>query len=259
MQRIRLIHWNADEAEERASRLRSAGYAVDHDPLTPARLRALREDPPDAVVIDLGRLPSQGRDVAVDLRISTATRPVPLLFVGGEPEKVARVRELLPDAVYSDWDRIERVLPDAIAHPPDDPVVPPSRMAGYSGTPLPKKLGIKAGSAVTLVNAPQDFEETLGELPPGVVIGRQATGQPDVTLWFVRSQEDLKGNIQRMDALAAKGRLWIMWPKKASGIVSDLTQNVVRQVGLAVSLVDFKVAAIDATWSGLCFTRRKTN
>ena len=257
MRWIRLIHWNAGEAEERAERLRSAGYEVVHETLDAAGLRALREEPPGAVVIDLGRLPSHGRDVALGIRKYKSTRHVPLVFVAGAPEKVARIRELLPDAVYTGWDQIRDSLEDAIAHPPVDPVVPRSLLEGYSGTPLPKKLGIKASSVVALVGAPEGFEETLGELPEGVVLRRRARGQPDVTLWFVRSRRDLQRGIERMGDFASKGGLWIVWPKKSSGVASDLSQAAVREVGLAAGLVDYKVCAIDATWSGLCFTRRK--
>jgi len=257
MHRVRLIHWNAGEAEERAGRLRSAGYEVVHEMLDPAGLRELRGDPPDAVVIDLGRLPSHGRDVAMGLRKYKATRHVPLVFVGGAPEKVARIKELLPDALYSTWSEIRSSVERAIANPPADPVVPRSLLAGYSGTPLPKKLGIKANSAVALVDAPAGFEETLGKLPEDVVLSGQISDRPDVTLWFIKSRDDLECGIQQMSATAGAGRLWIVWPKKSSGIVSELSQAVVREAGLAAGLVDFKVCAIDAIWSGLCFTRRK--
>jgi hypothetical protein len=254
---VRLIHWNAAEAEERAEWLRAAGYAVDYEALDPAGLRRLREDPPSAVVIDLSRIPSHGCDVALGLRKYKDTRHVPLVFVGGDPKKLERVKELLPDAVYTSWSEIGSALECAIAHPPADPLVPSSMMAGYAGAALPKKLGIKAHMTVALVNAPQEFEETLGELPEGVVLRRGAGGQPDLTLWFSTSRADLERDIARMGVYADNGGLWIVWPKKTSGVNSDLSQTVVREVGLASGLVDFKVCALDATWSGLRFTRRK--
>jgi len=257
MRQVRLIHWNAAEAEERADRLRSAGYEAVYEPLDPASLRRLRQDPPSAVVIDLDRLPSQGRDMAVAIRKYKATRHVPLVFVDGDPEKVARIKEILPDAVYTTWSRIRSSLEQAIAHPPADPVVPGSLMAGYSGKPLPTKLGIKANSVVGLVGAPEGFEETLGELPEGVVLRRRARGRRDLTLWFTKSRKDLERRIERMSAFAHKGGLWIVWPKRSSGTTTDLTQAVVREVGLAAGLVDYKICAIDETWSGLRFTRRK--
>ena len=257
MQRIRLVHWNAAEAEERAGWLQALGYEVNHEPLSPAGLRALGQAPPAAVVVDLGRLPSQGRDLGLQLRMRAATRHLPLVYVGGKADKVARVRDLLPDAVYTTWDEIGPALEEAIARPPEDPVVPKSAFEAYAGTPLPKKLGIKPGSTVALVEAPEGFEATLGDLPEGVTVGRGVSGQPEVTLWFTRSRQALEAGIEEMGDWAGQGRLWIVWPKKASGVASDLTQQVVRRVGLEAGLVDFKVCAVDKTWSGLCFARRK--
>lgn len=257
MKRIRLVHWHAAEAEERAGWLRVLGYEVDPEPLSPAGLRALGQDPPAAVVVDLGRLPSQGRDLGLQLRLRAATRHLPLLFVGGKPEKVERVREVLPDAVFTTWDGIGPALEAAMASPPADPVVPKSAFDVYAGTPLPKKLGIKSGSTVALVGAPKGFEATLGDLPEGVTVSRELADQPEVTLWFTRSQSALEAGIDEMAEQAGEGRLWIVWPKKVSGVASDLSQQVVRQVGLDAGLVDFKVCSVDATWSGLCFTRRK--
>jgi len=257
MRRIRLIHWNDVEARERAERLRSAGYRVDHGVLDATGLRGLRADPPDAVVIDLSRVPSQGRDVGLGIRMRKATRHVPLVFVGGVPETVARIKSLLPDAVYTTWEGIPSALAHAISHPPADPVVPDSTMAGYAGAPLPKKLGIKANALVGLIDAPEHFERALHDLPDGVVVRRDPKERSDITLWFVRSRQDLEAGIAEMVPAAIKGGLWIVWPKKASGIPSDLSQGVVREIGLATGLVDFKVCAVDRTWSGLRFTVRK--
>lgn len=257
MHRVRLLHWNRAEAAERADWLRSAGFDVVHEPLDAAGLRALRQDPPSAVVIDLSRAPSQGRDVALGLRKYKATRNVPLVFVEGEPKKVARIKELLPDAVYTSWEDVGPSLEQAIAHPPAEPVVPKSVFEAYARTPLPKKLGIKANSVVALIGAPERFEETLGELPEGVSLRREASERCDITLWFVTARHDLEERIVEMGALVKGGGLWIVWPKKSSGMPSDLSQTVVREVGLASGLVDFKVCAVDSTWSGLRFTQRK--
>jgi len=261
MQRVRLIHWREAEAAARVQQLRACGYDVTatHEQMAPAVLRAIGEDPPDAIVIDLGRLPSQGRDAAASLRCHKATRAIPLVFAGGDPEKVARVRELLPDAAYAPWDQIGQALAAAIAHPPLAPVVPASSMAGYAGAPLLKKLGIKSGSRVALIGAPQGFEQTLGPLPEGATITTAANGPIDIMLWFVTSHAELVGGIAEMSAFASGGGLWIIWPKQASGVASDLTQTTVQKAGLAASLVDFKVCAVDETWSGLRFTQRKSS
>jgi hypothetical protein len=254
---VRLICWKEDRASELAAELEAAHFAVDSDAVDGPALRALGQSPPDAVVVDLGRLPAQGRDVGIMLRTTARSRHTPLVFVDGAEDKVTRTREVLPDAVYTSREGLAESVRRAIAAPPTDPVVPESNFAGYSGTPLPKKLGIKADSTVALVDAPADFETTLGELPPGATVIRIAEPGADVTLWFLGSLADLHGGIDRMGEIAGGGRLWICWPKKASGIVTDVTQNQVRSIGLASGLVDFKICAIDSTWSGLCFTRRK--
>lgn len=253
---VRLIHAKPDAAAERVAALEKAGYAVEYDRLTPAVLKRLKQDPPDGVVIDLDRAPSQGRDVGLALRAAKATLHLPLVFAGGEESKVARTRELLPDAVFSSWSGIGRAVRRAIARPPDDPVVPGSQFAAYAGTPLPKKLGIAPEAVVALVGAPRDFEETLGRLPPDVSVRRRAAGKPDVTLWFVRSRQELEGRVAKMVRFSETGGLWIVWPKRRAPIESDLTQQVVREVGMAAGMVDFKVCSVDETWSGLRFTRR---
>ena len=258
MARVRLIHWNEAEAAERGERLRTAGYDVDHEVPSSPSLRDLFGDIPDAFVIDLGRMPSQGRDLAVLLRKREATRSVPIVFVDGEPEKVERTRQVIPDAVYTSWQAIEGDLGAAIAAPPTSPVVPDSAFAGYSGTPLVKKLGIKPGTAVALVDAPDDFAATLGRLPDGASLDLAGPGGSDLVIWFTMSVKDLEDNVGVMaEALQPRASLWIAWPKKASGVVTDVTQNDVRALGLATGLVDYKNCAIDKTWSGLLFTHRK--
>lgn len=256
--RVRLVHWNADEAAERAERLKAVGYQVDHEPLSADVLDAIRNEQPAAIVIDLSRLPSQGRDVGVMLRQRKATRGIPLVFVDGAAGKVERVKRTLPDAVFTTWDRIRGGLKRAITHPPREPVSPSSNLAGYSGTPLPKKLGIKANYAVALPGAPSGFEAQLGSLPEGVVLRRQLRGRCDLIIWFARSRSELTRRVKHMGRRAGSGGLWIAWPKQASGVASDLTQAEVRREGLAAGLVDYKVAAIDETWSGLKFARRKS-
>jgi hypothetical protein len=256
--RVRLIHWKAEELPERVERLAAAGHEVDAAPFRGAAdLKPLRADPPDAVVIDLARLPTQGRDVALSLRSSPKTRHVPLVFVGGEPAKVERTRTLLPDAVYATWRGIKGAVKRAVANPVVDPVVPRSNLAGYSGTPLPKKLGIKPGFTVALVGAPRDFAKTLGALPADVTLRRDARGKSDLTVWFPKSSADLERRVARLGQAAGGGGIWIAWPKQASGVRTDLTQAGVRAAGLANGLVDYKICAIDATWSALRFARRR--
>jgi hypothetical protein len=130
-------------------------------------------------------------------------------------------------------------------------------MAGYSGTPLPKKLGIKEKQRVALVNAPANFAALLGDLPTGAEVVKHTRAPLDVIVFFTKSESELWKRFGELAAkLAPAGGLWIGWPKKASGVVTDLTENIVRQIGLEAGLVDNKVCAIDETWSGLRFVIR---
>ena len=129
--------------------------------------------------------------------------------------------------------------------------------AGYSGTPLTKKLGIKEGFRVTLVGAPARFRDELLDLPPGVDFVTSVSAQLDLILFFVKSQSEMIRNFPRLAAkFKPAGMLWIAWPKRASGVATDLTDNSVREIGLEAGLVDVKVCAINEIWSGLKFVIR---
>ena len=135
--------------------------------------------------------------------------------------------------------------------------MPSTPSAGYSGTPLPRKLGIKPEARVGLIGAPHDFDEVLGELPPGVTVRRRAQGTFDVLVIFVQKRSELERRLPALrKALAQDGGLWVAWPKRGSGVATDLGDGAVREVGLATGLVDNKVCAIDETWSGLRFVYR---
>jgi CheY-like chemotaxis protein len=251
------VHWRAEEARDRIEQLQAAGYEVEFDALAPALMRGMRERPPSAVVIDLTRLPSHGREVATALRGQKSTRMIPLVFIGGEPEKVEKLRAVIPDAAFTDWSRFRAGLKKAIAHPPAAPHVPVAMMERYGDTPLVKKLGIKAGMRVAVIEAPDEFERTLGDLPENVALEQRLGRGCQMALWFVRSSRDLEARIGRLGATTPPGGVWIVYPKKTSGLATDLTQQMVRETGLAHGLVDFKVCAVDDTWTGLKFSRRK--
>jgi hypothetical protein len=124
--------------------------------------------------------------------------------------------------------------------------------AGYSGTPLVKKLGIKPGTTLGLIGAPDDFDSTLGELPDGVAVRRRLRGPLDVIVAFYVDRATLERRLPALRlALQPAGGLWLAWPKRASGVTTDLSESVVRELGLATGLVDNKVCAIDEVWSGL--------
>ena len=126
-------------------------------------------------------------------------------------------------------------------------------MAGYSGTPLPRKLGIKPGHRVLALGAPDGFADgTLGELPDGVALRTTARGTADVIVSFHDRRAELARRMPRLrELMEPAAGLWIAWPKRASGVDTDLTEDLVRELALANRLVDNKVCAIDETWSGL--------
>jgi len=133
----------------------------------------------------------------------------------------------------------------------------PAPPAGYSGTRLPRKLGIKAGARVALIGAPDDFRTALGELEPGVAVQRRLRGRFDVIVAFFTERSALERRLPALRAaLEDDGGLWLAWPKRASGVATDLGDGAVREAGLASGLVDNKVCAIDSTWSGLRFVVR---
>lgn len=255
---IKLVHWNAAEAEPRACLLESLGYTVNFEQLAGLDfLKAWREDPPAAVVIDLSRIPSHGREIGMAIRHTKATRMIPLVFVGGEPEKVKRTQGLLPDAVYTSWELLSDALRGTIENPISEPIAPKSLFDAYAGQPLIKKLGLRPGMQVQLIGAPPDFAQVLGELPQGASLHEEMDVKAGMILCFVRSSQELLKNFQQVSSRQDFRFLWIAWPKKASGMKTDLNQQRVRETGLAQGLVDFKICSIDSTWSGLCFTRRK--
>jgi len=134
-----------------------------------------------------------------------------------------------------------------------------TRVAGYSGTALPRKLGIKEGHRLAILHAPSDFETALGELPPLAEIHRSLRGQLpfDVILLFVDRAADLERKFPSTAArLAENGGLWVAWPKKTSGVATDLDGSAVRAAGGRHGLVDNKVCAIDEIWSGHRFVKR---
>jgi CheY-like chemotaxis protein len=253
---IRLVHGTGPEGRERKLRLASLGHHVDFDDLDgPGLVKVLRRSLPDLYLIDLTRLPSMGREVAMWLRTHQPTRHVPIVFVDGDPQKVAKLRALLPDAAYTTWPRLKTAIPRAIASAPQAPVVPPSVI--YTGRSVAEKLGMKAGMRVCVMGAPAGFVEALRPLPEGVTFAAKPDAAHDLYLAVARSRRELAAHLTTLDRHVARQTVWVAWPKKAARVATDLDGNVVRTTGLAGGWVDFKICAIDETWSGLAFKRRQ--
>lgn len=262
--RVFFVHWNADEAKQRLVELKRRDLVFEWSDLergtSSADYKRLREEPPAIVLIDLTRLPSHGKEVAVVLRQSKKTFFLPIVFVGGTPEKVESVRSRVPDAIYCAWDDVHAALDRALTHPPL-----PSRQVPEtcSSKPIAAKLGIRDGSAILVIGGPNGFFDLLGELPTGASLEQASEKIPrrgsfDVIVFFTKQRRELADALAALEArLAVRGGLWIAWPKKASKVPTDITEDVLREIVLPKGLVDNKVCAVDAVWSGLRFARRQ--
>jgi hypothetical protein len=257
MPRVRIIHWKPAEAAGLIDSVRAAGFTPEYDAEMngPAISRAIRAHLPDAVLIDLSRLPSHGREVGIWLRGIKATRHIPLVFVNGEGEKLERVRKDLPDAAFATPADLKNVLKTSCHGLADAPLVPTQMMERYKEKPAAQKLGIIAGSTVAVMNAPRDYTHALGPLPEGVDIFEDPRSVHPVTLWFILDLEMLLAALPRMRAIAPKTKLWIVWRKGKEGRVS---QNTIRETAIEGGLVDYKICSLDAHWSGILFARKKS-
>ena len=209
---------------------------------------------PDALVIDLTRMPSQGRELAFAIRRTKYTRQIPIIFVDGEREKVEAIRRQLPDAVYASRKQLCARIKAACGRQLANPVTPPAVMERYAARSKAQKLGIKEGSTVALFDAPRDYAAVLGEMPSGVELVEDPDAVHPVTLWFVRDPRDYRTGLRRMRAIADRTKPWIVWRKASPG---GLTSNLIREAANEAGLVDYKICAVDAQWSGMVFARRK--
>ena len=258
--RVRLVSWNEDAARVRTRQLTDLGFGVDASSLLGRGgvIGHFRDVAPDAVVLDLDRLPSHGREVGVVLRGSKSTRHLPLIFAGGDAEKVERIRDELPDAVYTSWDNIGDAVRHAMTHPVVTPVKPTRHLERWAGASLLRKLDIKPGTQAAVLGCFDGFTELLGDLPEGVSLVKRFTAETRLALYIVRSVRELAGAFEHAVARLPKdASLWIIHPKRTKAMSVDFNQNDVREVGLARGFVDYKVCAVNSEWSGLKFARRK--
>jgi hypothetical protein len=247
--RVTVVHYEVAEAAALAERLRRDG--VDAEPyrhLGAKGFRELRANPPDAIVIDLMRMPSYGRAIGALLRESKSTRAIPLVFLEGDPAKTARVRELLPDAAFAPLARLADTARRAARRPLANPVMP------TPGTSLIEKLRIREGTSVALVGAPEGFEATLAPLPSGAKIARDG----DVVLLFARSAAGLERSLPRYATLPKGRALWILWPKRAARVAGDLSLPGIQNACAPLGLVAYKTCSVDETWSAAAVSRRRS-
>jgi hypothetical protein len=255
MPRVRLFHWKAKEAGPLVAKLHAAGYEVMHNAETQSpSVREIKESGAVAVVIDLSRMPSHGKYVGAWLRGSKSTRHIPLVFVGGEAEKVAAIKKQMPDAVYASVTGVGAALKKAIRNPLADPVVPRQMMETAPGRTAAQKMGIREGNVVGLIDPPVDYLKVIGDLPEGVVMEEDSQQACPITIWFVHDVGEYEAALPSRRVLAARSRLWIVWQK---GRRDGLNGNFVRERALAMGLVDYKICSLDGVWSGMVFTVKK--
>ena len=260
MATVRLISWDEADGRRRAGELEAEGLQIKADAFATSGL--VRQFAGVAVVcIDLDRLPAHGREIAVALRRTKATQRIPLVFAGGRKDKVARIKKELPDAVYADWPKVAAAIRKLLrmAKPVTAPVVPVGHMERYSGSSLVKKLGFEAGMRVGLLGAPEGFVESLADLPEGVTFGPKVEADTRLAMWFVRDRAELYRELGFLSArLAPASAIWIVYPKKTGRHRTNLTQGDVRAAALELGLVDYKICAVDADWTGMKFTWKRT-
>jgi len=250
---IRLVSCEDAIAQVRARELKALGFRVEGRPLRECGgvVGHFRDLAPDAVVLDLDRLPSHGREVGTMLRDSKSTRHLPLVFAGGAPEKVARIRGELPDAVFTEWAAIGDAVRRAIAHPVANPVKAKSHMERFAGTPLVQKLGIKTGMQVAVLGGFEGFEELLGELPEGAALVKRFGAETRLGLYIVRSERELTNAYEHADGRLAEGAsFWVVYPKQTKKAKTSFNENDVRELGLASGFVDYKVCSVSASGRG---------
>jgi CheY-like chemotaxis protein len=258
---IRLICWNDELAQKHAKAVAKLGYQVEASSLrgSSAFISHFRDLNPSVALIDLDRLPSHGREVAITLRGSKSTRHIPIVFAGGVDEKVARLKAELPDAVFTSWEKIARALKKAIASPPVEPVQLTPHMQRWSNSSLTRKLGISANMKVALIGGDEDgMAEIIGELPEGASLSMRIVAGTELLLYVVHSLRELDAALDHAQShLPAGASFWIIHPKTAAKLHIDFNQNDVRELALGRNFVDYKVCSVDAQWSGLKFARRK--
>ena len=232
--------------------LADAGYRVIHHSTVGQGLstREVADSGAVAFVVDLSRTPSHGRNVGAWLRGSKSTRLIPLIFVGGDPAKVAAIREEIPDADYVSHAKLIPALRRAKA--PKNPVAPP-RLAP-SGRTTAQKLGMKEGMRVGLIDPPGDYARVLGALPGGAVLEENPSPLCTLTLWFIHDPGEFEATLPARRKVAAKTPLWMIWKK---GCKDGLNGNFVRAAALKMGLVDYKICSLDPTWSGMLFAVKK--
>jgi hypothetical protein len=251
MFRVVVMHYDPAEGARLAERVRRAGFDAEAYLERGYRgFRGIRENPPDAILIDLIRLPFYGRYLGCELRKQKGTRTIPLVFLKGEPKKTAQVKALIPDAIYTDFAKIAASLMKAIQKAPREPLVPK-----LEHSPAAPKLRIRENSIVAMLHAPAGLR--LGGLPEGVEFQKRI-GEAEVVIAFAKSIAALGRELPVLAKEVRPGRtVWVAWPKRASKAATDLTQPRITEMCGVFGLAAYKSCAIDDTWSAIAVAKRR--
>jgi hypothetical protein len=246
---IRVVVVNRDliEAGSIAARLCSAEIQAEpYNSRGTRGFRHLRAEPPNAIVIDLALVPSYGRVMGAMIRENKSLRTIPLVFIEGDPEKTAKVRATLPDAVFAPWTKIADAIHRAIRRAPAEPLMPVAQST------LLQKLGIREGSRVALLHAPKGFAL------PKAAWTRSKPESANVILAFFGSIAALGHELPKIAAIVETGmRLWIAWPKRAGSVPTDLSMPRIGEMARPYGLATYKTCSLGEKWSAMVFGRSR--
>lgn len=260
MANIFYLHWHEAEAAKHVKPLTAAGHRVRvHSNIE--KTADFGPTPSDAFVISLDRLPSHGRAVAAVLWEAKNRRSIPVVFVGGAADKVNATKAIFPSATYCSrnelLDVVHRIVAGDIEVPAEAMVRRPST-SGYSGKPLPLKLGLADGQRVAFLHEPDDWDSIIGPMPADAKRFSKPAANLDLAVLFVTRANVLATEFPKLTTrMALKGMIWVSWPKKSAKVPTDVDENVIREVCLSENWVDVKVCAVSEIWSGLKFLRRR--
>jgi hypothetical protein len=248
-----LLHWKAEEIKDLAQRLHGIDV-LPYAPVSGEGMKGLAEySVPDALVVSLDRIPSHGHAVAWHYHSRTATRHVPIVFVGGEADKVAKVREAMPFAIFCSWETAAESVRTAVANPGAVPLAAPKPIS--SNRPMHAKLGLKPGMRIALIGAPAELHRLVPDLDFDVDIVEEPDARTEASFWFVRSASEVDDGLAWIaPRLGPKPRLWVFY-RKGKGV----TWQSLSEAALPYGLAQFKILSLNAEWTGTGFgASRKT-
>jgi hypothetical protein len=239
---------------------RIKGFTVEgYVPVPGEGLKGLVEKrPPDALLICLDRLPSNGHAVGHHFRTRKATRGIPIVFVGGLPEKTEKIRKAFPHVHFCPWDTVSKTLDLAIANPPVGMgPLKTSSYAEHTGRAIYEKLGIREGMRLALLGAPATLDKLVPDIPFEVDVTDQPERDTDVALWFARRPEEIEDGLAWITGRMAKPRVWIFYPRTLKKSASGLTWTSIMETAAAFGLAQYKLMRLNEDWSGVVFGKSR--